>query len=270
MKLPNHITGRKETIDKVKMKEKSTGQLGERAFIALERALKQRYCCICRLVRETEEQHIWFFLYEHTGDPPMRHRFDEASGFCHYHGQLAAGIVFEREMMSESAMARVYETVVMTYREKLEGLSRTNQGMKALGRNKGFPGIPSAETCLVCDASKQAEAGYVGALLRSLDEECHRADYVHSDGLCNPHLALAVQKAQPDMKQFLLEDQERRMEGLQKRLSELKRKYSYDVNETPTPEERGSWAEALWRFTGVTWEELLIKRQEPGHRRRPG
>lgn len=165
-------------------------------------------------------------------------------------------------------MARLYETVVMTYREKLEELARTKQGMKALGRNSRFPGIPSTETCLVCEASKQAEAGYVGALLRSLDEEHHRADYVHSNGLCNPHLALAVQKAEPDMKRFLLGDQERRMEGLQKGLSELKRKYSYDVNETPTPEERGSWAEALWRFTGVAWEELLIKRQEPGNRRK--
>ncbi len=266
----NHKTGCKEAIQKAEMKEKSIGRLGERAFIALEKAFKQRHCCICRLVRETEEQHTWFFLYEHTGDPPMRHRFDETFGFCHYHGQLAAGIVFEREMMSESATARLYETVVMTYREALEGLSRTKQGIKALGRKGNFPGVASTETCLVCEASRQAVTGYIGALLRILDEERHRTDYVHSDGLCNPHLALSVRKAEPDTKRFLLEDHERRMERLQKRLSELKRKYSYDANETPTPEERDSWVEALWRFTGVAWEELLIKRQEPGHRRRPG
>ena len=198
----------------------------------------------------------------------MRHRFDESFGFCHYHGQLAAEIVREREMMSESTMARLYETVVMTYREKLEGLSRTKQGTKALGRNTKFPGIPSTETCMMCEASKQAVAGYIGALLRSLGEERHRADYLHSDGLCNPHLALSVQKAEPDMKRFLVEDQERRMEGLQKRLSELKRKHSYDVNEIPTIEEKYSCTEALWRFTGVAWEELLIKRQEPGTRRK--
>lgn len=244
------------------MKQRRGGDLSERAFISLDRALHQPLCCICRLVREMEEQHIWFFLYEHTADPPLRRRFDETSGFCHYHGHLAARIVREREMMSESAVSQVYETVVMTYREQLQEASRGKRGHKISMRGGKLPGAASADGCMVCEASRHAVAGSIAALLRLLQDENHRLTYVRSDGLCNSHLALALRKAEADARRFLLEDQERRMAGLQRRLSELQRKHSYDVQETPSPDERDSWAEAIWRFTGVSWGELLVRRED--------
>ncbi|MBI4289093.1 MAG: hypothetical protein HY671_11790 [Chloroflexi bacterium] len=252
------------------MKDKSNPQLTERAFISLERALQHSHCCICRLVRETEEQHIWFLLYEHAGDPPLRRRFDDASGFCHYHGHLAARILLEREMMSESAMARFYETAVMTYREALQQAIGAKRNPRAAFRGGKTPGVPSASLCMACESSRHAVAGNIAALLRILGDEGHRLDYVKSDGLCNPHLALAVQKADADAGRFLLGDHERRMEKLQNRLSELLRKQAFDSHETPTAAELASWADAVWRFTGVEWKELLVRREDAKTLDRPG
>ena len=191
----------------------------------------------------------------------MRHRFDETLGFCHYHGHLAVNIVSEREMMTESSIARLYETAVMTYRERLEDISTAKRGPSPSHRaGKSLVRQTTAE-CMVCEASRQAVTGDIAALLRMLCHEEHRPVYIKSDGLCNPHFALAIQKVETNTSRFLLADQERRMKEVQRRLFELQRKQSYDVQEKPTIEEEHSWIEAVWRFTGVSWEGLLLKRE---------
>jgi DNA polymerase IIIc chi subunit len=99
----------------------------------------------------------------------------------------------------------------------------------------------------------------LGALGRFLRHPSHQDLYQHSDGLCNPHFAQLLAKADWGVKNFLLADQKRRMERLEQNLWELQRKQSYDVHEAVTEDEAGSWMEAIWRFTGTSWSRLLTR-----------
>ncbi|HKZ50268.1 MAG TPA: DUF6062 family protein [Dehalococcoidia bacterium] len=253
--------------------------MSEMVFLALERALQQGSCPVCRVVREGEEQRIWLLLYEQTGDPPLREVFNETLGFCHYHGHLATRIVYERELMAGSSVARMYETVVMRYRRTLQEISQAQgsprpfrrggilaKGLASRGRaiplrGSPGPGGTGMGECMICVASQKALFAGVATLLRMLGHGEPRSAYTRSDGLCNPHFTLAISKAGREAKRFLMDEQERRMEGLQGRLFELQRKQSYDVDETVTPLEEQAWREAIWRFTGVHWDGLLVRRR---------
>ncbi|MDP2744225.1 MAG: DUF6062 family protein [Dehalococcoidia bacterium] len=243
------------------MEEAISQPTKELSFISLEDALQQSRCPICRVVREHEEGRIWILLYEQTADVPLRELFDRSLGFCQYHAYLTISIVRERELMTGSSVARMYETVVAFYRQAVQELLKTKQATRAFRHGRDPLGRLATGECLVCQARHKTLLAEVNALLRMLRYEEYRSAYAKSDGLCNPDLARAIMKASPETVQFLLEDHERRIETLEKRLVELQRKQSYDVDEAVTTEEQGSSREAVWRFTGVSWGELLTKRR---------
>lgn len=54
----------------------------------LERALREAGCSLCRIVRRHEEVWLFHTLWEFTGDPRVRQRFDESFGLCSSHARL--------------------------------------------------------------------------------------------------------------------------------------------------------------------------------------
>lgn len=231
----------------------------------LERALAKPGCPICRIVRCHEEAWIWHTLYEFTGDPDVRSRFDASYGLCRPHAQLMIQVV-EAQHLGGSGVARMYETVVMSYREKLAALrkppGRVGQWLR-LRRQRLQP--LKARGCMLCAASRRSAQGISFFLLKALQDPKESGrwwrKYSESDGFCNPHLLIALRDEQartnPALWKFLVEDHLKRLKGLQERLYQLQRKQSYDVDEEITPEEVRSWKEVIWRFTAMGYEKLL-------------
>jgi hypothetical protein len=226
----------------------------------LRAALAKEGCPLCRLVREGEERWLWQLLYEFSGDPAIREELDRASGLCHAHAHLLIKVVEERELVSGDTVARIYETVVRHYRRRLEALPRT-KGRGHRGSRASRAGQGGGERCPLCLRREELELREARLLLGVLEDGEWRASYRASDGLCNPHLLLALEEAGPHLQGFLIADHIVRLKRLEQELAELQRKQRYDVAEPITPEEARSWREAIWRFTGMEYDRPLIRRQ---------
>lgn len=236
----------------------------------LERALQQEGCPLCRIVRRHEEAWLFHTLWEFTGDPEVRRCFDEGFWLCGPHARLMIWVT-EGHHLGGSGVARIYETVVWSFREKLLKLLPARRGVRRW--LKLSPPVPDPSSldglkgkqCPLCEASARSAEGAVFFSLQALQDAKEgpfwRRKFEQSEGLCNPHLLLALQneraRTDPELRRFLIEDHLRRLEELQRRLYELQRKQSYEVHEPVTPEEAQSWQEAIRRFTGDDHETLL-------------
>lgn len=206
--------------------------------VSLSRALEAEGCPICRLVREGEEWVLWGMLYELSGDPEVHREFRESLGLCARHAALTAELVAKRELITPSAVARLYEGLCHHVRDRL------GQGLPA-GR------------CRLCEYARGTERRYAEALSRFLESPEARDLYLRSEGVCLPHLRASLPFARPRVREFLWADFARRLEELEGKLRELQRKQSYDVADPITPEESRAWREALWRFGGMEFRGLL-------------
>lgn len=217
------------------------------AAVYLAKAMREPGCPLCRRVREAEERWVWNVLYELTGDPEVHERFAASFGFCRDHTVLLAQVVETRELVTPTGVARLYTSAVVQALAALAALP---------GRRKTLP----REACPLCTVAQEVadrESWFLGRLLG--DPELWEA-YVASDGLCLPHFLSVWAQAPKKVRSVFLADFRRRLAGLHERLGELQRKERFDVDELPRPEEIASWREALWRLSGMSYEEPLIKR----------
>ena len=219
--------------------KKETDELGL-AAVYLARALKEGGCPICRRVRESEERWIWTVLYELSGDPELHEKFAQSLGLCREHAALMAQVVETRELVTPTSVARLYETAVS---QVLQDLPRPNRGPCPL--------------CELAEKAAERESFFLGKLL--LDPEFWEA-FQRSDGLCLPHFLRVWRLAPEKIRPSLLSDQRARFHRLLQNLRELQRKERFDVGEKPTEAEIRSWREALWRLSGMSFSEPLIKR----------
>ena len=116
---------------------------------SLARALKEEGCPLCRLVREGEEWYLWEMLYESAGDPRTHREFGASLGLCSRHAALLSKMVRERNLLTPSGVARLYEGLTSCVRERL---------------GKGLP----EGQCVLCAYARDAAARYAEALARYL------------------------------------------------------------------------------------------------------
>ncbi len=212
----------------------------------LHRALKERGCPICRLVRESEERWAWNLLYELTGDPEIHQLLARSLGLCPAHGRLLVQVATERELVTPTGVARLYETVVA-------------QALAILSNGDLKRGKPAE--CPLCRSSRDTAARQAAFLAQALAHPDLWTAYERSEGLCLPHFTLTLMEAPFELRPRLLSDQIRRLQALLTHLREFQRKERYDVREAPTQEELSSFREAVWRLAGVSFDQLLLKRE---------
>lgn len=210
----------------------------------LQETLTKSGCVLCRLVRESEEQWLWNLLYEFTGDPQIHARFADSLGLCGQHAELMRMIVEKRQLVTPSGVARLYDTVSQ---QELSRLARSAQKDTA-----------KRDDCPLCRYRAQVVERKASFLARALLDETWRKEFSRSDGLCQAHLETVLYQADRSTARMLREDHARRIRDLSHRLQELQRKQRYDVTEQLTPDETRSWREALWRFGGMHFEDLLV------------
>jgi len=201
-------------------------------------------CIMCRLVRESEEQWLWNLLYEYTGDPQVHTRFADSLGLCGEHADLMRMIVENRQLVTPSGVARLYDTVS---REEISRLLHA-----------AHSGPASRDECPLCQYRDQASVRKASFLAQALADEQWQKEYARSDGLCQVHLEMVLGQADRSVEKMLRADHARRLEDLSHLLQELQRKQRYDVPDELTTEEANSWREALWRFGGMHFDRLLV------------
>jgi hypothetical protein len=152
-------------------------------------------CPVCGCLREVASRHLAAVLAEHVTDPMSRARLAEAWGFCAAHATAL------REMPEVAlGTAIVYHALVERACRWLDDAARAveapprGRGWRTLVRASKGSGAPRPRRsrCPVCVELVVAETGHLDALLEGLADPPLGPAYGASDGLCLPHLELAL------------------------------------------------------------------------------
>jgi hypothetical protein len=188
-------------------------------------------------------------------DPISRERLAEAWGFCAAHAETLRD-------MPEVALgtAIVYQALVKRACRWLDETARALGPRDRRGGWRALVGRPRRagnqlrsrhERCPVCVELVAAEAGYLDALLGGLADPWLGPAYAGSDGLCLPHLDLALARAGAGPAAARLVDLAR--EKLGALADDLRRfidKHDHRVRPTFTDREAVAWRQALALVAG--------------------
>ena len=153
-------------------------------------------CPVCECLREVATRHLAAVLAEHVTDPMSRARLAAAWGFCAAHATAL------REMPEVAlGTAIVYHALVERACRWLDDAARAAEApVRRRGWRTLVPGGRTGERaprarrsrCPVCVELVAAETGHLDALLEGLAAPPLGPAYAASDGLCLPHLELAL------------------------------------------------------------------------------
>ncbi len=156
-------------------------------------------CPVCRCLRDAARRHLGALLAEHVTDPETRGRLGAAWGFCATHAAALPDV-------GDAALgaAIVYEALVGRAREWLADATTAlpdaggGRGWRALlgraGAKRVVPTRPRPGRCPTCVELIRAERGYLDTLETGIGEPPLDLAYESSDGLCLPHLELALRR----------------------------------------------------------------------------
>jgi hypothetical protein len=194
-------------------------------------------------------------LAEHVTDPLTRARIADAWGFCAAH---AAAL---REM-PEAALgtAIVYHELVERACQWLDETARavrtpaSRLGWRALvgrGRRTRNAPRPRGGGCPVCVELVAAERSHLDALLAGLADADLGPAYAASDGLCLPHLDLALARAGARPEAARLVDLAReKLRALAADLGRFVDKHDHRARPSFTDREAAAWRLALALMAG--------------------
>ncbi len=205
-------------------------------------AFREPGCPICTLTRRAVSHYMRSTNYEPVSDPDIRKLFVASQGFCnpHAHQWLEEAFVL--------GTAQIYRDVLRATFDDLKGQSFRGRPLgkrigAALGRSGNAEGglAGPSGSCPACDVLEETETRSRKTLLAGLRDEGFRHAFAESDGLCIPHLRVALLDA-PDEQVFeaLKARAMRTRETLLAHLDETVRKHDYRYRHEPAGDERGS------------------------------
>ncbi len=231
------------------------------SFYDLRDALAQPGCPVCRLKADSVARFLDGLLWESVNDPGRRREIRQARGFCPPH---AWSLVRTSASLGAAIIARdVLQSVLKT----VEGASFQASPPWSVRRmhealDAGKPAAATAELvaqlepqadCPACVWAEKMEGIYVDGLLgHLLGEEGLLAEYEASDGLCLPHLRLALARVRSRRVFEALVNAQRTIWGrLVAHLDEFIRKNDYRFQGEDWGEERDAWLRAIEALAGA-------------------
>ena len=212
-------------------------------------------CPVCGCLRDTATRHLAAVLAEHVTDPVSRARLAAARGFCAAHATVLSE-------MPDAALgtAIVYHALVEQASRWLDETTRAatkparRRSWRALvGGSRAAKSASLRPTrCPVCVELVTTEAGYLDGLLDGLAGAELRRAYASSDGLCLPHLDLAVARGgtRPETTQLVSLTRDK-LRALAEDLKQFVDKHDHRVARPRfTDREAGAWRRALALLAG--------------------
>ena len=235
-------------------------------------ALDQGGCPICTLAARSVRRQLEALSYELVNDPELRAALRAAHGFCRRHAwQLVdlGGTVL--------ATAIIYADVLRAVQQRLSKQAPTRPGNSAPGLLATLLGASPARrrsapaACPACDTEAEAQSRFLGIVVEQAADPSFRTRYEAADGLCLPHLASSLERAEGDAAIFLASATSRKLHPLLQELGEFIRKQDYRfTHEGLTEQEATAPARAVRLAAGEPpngVREGLTKRRSDGRRR---
>jgi hypothetical protein len=220
-------------------------------------ACAEQGCPVCRLTLRAVARAIERVDYEYVNEPDVRAKVERTWGFCNVHAQqwLRDGHVLGVALVYEGILARIQPEVERARPNERAGPFSGLAARFGRGRPRSACELLRPEgQCPICQERDEAEVQSVRVLGEGLAESADefRAEFRQSDGLCLPHLRLALCTLGDDetgaaLRAAALTHQER----LMRQLREIVRKHDYRFRDEPSGEERGAAARAVAHVAGL-------------------
>ena len=213
-------------------------------------------CPVCGCLRDSAARHLTAVLAEHVTDPVSRARLAAAWGFCAAHATALSE-------MPDAALgtAIVYHALVEQASRWLDETATAattpvrRRGWRALVGRSRPPGNGTRSRhagCPVCAELVAAEACHLDEVVDGLVAPDFRRAYASSEGLCLPHLVLALERRGHGAGTAQLVDLTReKLRELAQDLRQFVDKHDHRVARPRfTDGEAGAWRRALALLSG--------------------
>ena len=168
-------------------------------YFRLIEACAQPGCPVCRCLVAESRAYLGALLYEQVTDPETRRALRRSWGFCNWHTWMlpdVEGSAFGAAILGEDLVTRALRRT-----QRLRGDSRSSavgRWLAALVGRRWRPALGQVyerrAPCPACVDTAQTQARYLDTLVHFIDDVDVRAAYAESDGLCVPHVILAVER----------------------------------------------------------------------------
>jgi len=195
-------------------------------FFAVVEALARPGCALCQLVSAETRRYLDSLLYEAVNDAGFRTTWRNAGGFCHRHTWMLA------ESGDVLGLAILYLDLIQSCDENL-----------LIG--------PAGRRCPVCDREAASVRGHLGTLVDFWDDAELQAALAKSEGLCGPHLRLALRTIRhKQIRQKLAKLSIKAMRQLVPDLQTLIQRFDYRHSPPADQRIRLAWRRVIERVVG--------------------
>lgn len=223
-------------------------------------ACRESGCPVCRLEQQSAERYLDHHFYESVNSPPWRDQLRASHAFCHEHAWLSVN----KRLGDALGFSIIYHDVVNNLLKQLHetersprspqpGTSLTRQFSEALHNvlEKTLTALTPRKRCPACEHRDQITRDVLSTLVEDLLTPDMTGALQGSDGLCLPHLNLALGYITNDsVYESLLSIQRSKLEDLKDELAEFIRKNDYQAHKEGFGKEGDAWLRAIAMVAG--------------------
>lgn len=229
------------------------------AYNLLE-ACREPGCPVCRLEQRSVERYLDNLFYENVNSGGLREILRLSMGFCREHAWLAAN----QGLGDALGFAIIYHDVIGATLERLDkgvppptrrwaGLLKRIPEEVGAAVYKAVFALTPHKRCPACQKRDEMLSIIVSELVENLGQPEMAEALQTSDGLCMPHLRLALQSVQDVTScENLIAIHREKLEALHAELAELIRKNDYQFIKEGFGKEGDSWLRVVAMMVGNT------------------
>ena len=223
-------------------------------------ACREPGCPVCRLEGQALERYLDGQFYENVNSPAWREHLRASHGFCHEHAWLGVN----KRLGDALGFTIIYHDIVKNLLPSLSDDGKPTRatrgrrsvlGQAAESLQKRVEGLLASLTprkrCPACEVREEATRNLITALLEELPGSKMREALLASEGLCIPHLKLALGHVRHhSVYEDLLNIHRVKLEQLKEELAEFIRKSDYQVIQEGFGREGDAWLRAIGMIVG--------------------
>jgi hypothetical protein len=228
-------------------------------------ACREAGCPVCRLEQQGVERYLDNQFYENVNSPAWRDHLRVSHAFCHEHAWLAVN----KRLGDALGFSIIYHDIV----NNLLKLVSNERGSASPPRRRGsvLGQIPESlrdrvervlsaftprKTCPVCERRAEITRNLLSALVEDLLTPEMREALQASEGLCLPHLRLALGYVRDHSAyEALITIHRAKLEHLKSELAEFIRKNDYQAIKEGFGSEGDAWLRAIGIVAGRRREQ---------------
>ena len=226
----------------------------------LSEACRAPGCPVCRLEQQGIERYLVNKFYENVNSPAWRDSLRASLGFCNEHASLAV----HKRLGDALGFSIIYRDIVNSVVNQLNQHNRptsTSRRRTSLLRQipeqarnmieKMLTALTPRKRCPVCEHRDETTRRILSVLVEELEKPEMTNALQASDGLCLPHLRLALEHVkESSICETLLTIHREKLESLSAELGEFIRKNDYQAIKEGFGKEGDAWLRAVNMIAG--------------------